>query len=169
LLETIETQAAYDLNNNLIAVLQNGSRQRVFTYNLLSQLLTSANPESGTIAYTYDNNGNLYTKIAPAPNQTAGSATVTTTFTYDQLNRLTQKSFSEGHDSHGEIRLRCHRALGLHSSHSHHYQWNRRRTSMCDAAGAEAWSYSAMGRTLAERPRNVSVLRTRQWLMRATT
>jgi len=84
----------YDALNNLKTVIQNGSRQRDFTYNSLSQLLTAQNPESGTITYTYDNDGNVATKVAPKPNQT-GSQTVTTTFAYDALHRLTDKTFND--------------------------------------------------------------------------
>jgi RHS repeat-associated protein len=97
-----ETDYSYDALGNLLTVNQKGGstnsanwRTRTFTYNSLSQLLTANNPESGTITYSYDNNGNIATKVAPAPNQT-GSATVTTTYSYDALNRLTQKSYSDG-------------------------------------------------------------------------
>ena len=49
---------------------QNGLRQRTFVYNSLSQLTSATNPESGTISYTYDSDGNVLTKVTPAPNQT---------------------------------------------------------------------------------------------------
>jgi RHS repeat-associated protein len=89
------TTYQYDALGNLLQVNQSGINARTFAYDSLSRLLTASNPESGTISYAYDPNGNLLTKTAPAPNQT-GSATVTTTFQYDQLNRLTQKSYSDG-------------------------------------------------------------------------
>jgi RHS repeat-associated protein len=90
-----ETDYTYDALDNLLSVVQAGSRQRTFTYDSLSRLLSATNPESGTIGYSYDPNGNLSSKVAPAPNQT-GSATVTTTYSYDALNRLTLKSYSDG-------------------------------------------------------------------------
>ncbi len=97
-----ETDYQYDLLDNLTRVDQKGNdlnsanwRTRTFTYNSLSQLLTATNPESGTISYAYDADGNLITKTAPAPNQT-GSATVTTTFAYDALHRLKSKTYSDG-------------------------------------------------------------------------
>jgi YD repeat-containing protein len=37
-------------------------RTRTFGYNSLSQLLTASNPESGTISYTYDNDGVVTSK-----------------------------------------------------------------------------------------------------------
>jgi RHS repeat-associated protein len=102
-----ETDYQYDALGNLLRVDQKGSppatnvpidssnwRTRLFTYDSLGRLLTAYNPESGTISYAYDADGNVKTKTAPAPNQT-GSATVTTTFAYDALNRLTSKTYSD--------------------------------------------------------------------------
>jgi len=90
-----ETDYQYNLLDDLISVVQNGSRQRTFTYDSLSRLTQATNPESGIISYSYDANGNLISKTAPAPNQT-GSATVATTQTYDALNRITSKTYSNG-------------------------------------------------------------------------
>jgi RHS repeat-associated protein len=104
------TTYAYDALNNLLQVNQGTMTPRTFTYDSLSRPLCASNPENssaacpatpsssyttGTTGYAYDANGNLITKTAPAPNQT-GTATVTTTYTYDALNRLTQKSYSDG-------------------------------------------------------------------------
>jgi RHS repeat-associated protein len=97
-----ETDYTYDLLNNLWSVTQHGGstisgnwRLRAFTYDSLSRLLTTKNPESGLISYSYDANGNLYTKLAPLPNQT-GTATVTTTYAYDADNRTRSKNYSDG-------------------------------------------------------------------------
>lgn len=72
------TLYSYDALGNLLQVNQKGdgsqaARVRTFTYDSLSRLLTAANPESGTISYSYDGNGNVLQKTSPAPNQT-GSA-----------------------------------------------------------------------------------------------
>jgi RHS repeat-associated protein len=98
-----ETDYQYDALGNLLRIDQKGSaptdstqwRTRTFSYDALSRMLSVSNPESGTVTYTYDGNGNVLTKVAPAPNQT-GTATVTTSYSYDALNRLTQKSYSDG-------------------------------------------------------------------------
>jgi RHS repeat-associated protein len=89
------TTYQYDALGNLLQVNQGTMRPRTFAYDSFSRLTSASNPESGTVSYSYDANGNVLTKTSPAPNQT-GTATVTTTYQYDALNRLTQKSFSDG-------------------------------------------------------------------------
>lgn len=99
------TNYTYDLLDNLIGVLQNGRQMcqiqgvyysRCFSYNSLSHLTTSTNPESGTTSYTYDANANLSTKVAPLENQSSQSSTVTTSYMYDAINQVLQKSYSDG-------------------------------------------------------------------------
>jgi RHS repeat-associated protein len=95
---SLETDYGYDALDNLTSVSQLGNaalgeaaRTRSFTYDGLSRLSTSTNPESGTLHYSYDLNGNLTQKIAPAPN--ASSGTVTLGYSYDALNRLCYKFY----------------------------------------------------------------------------
>jgi YD repeat-containing protein len=102
------TTYQYDPLNNLLSVAQNGIGSRSFRYDSLSRLVCASNPENssaacpatasntylpGTIGYTYDANGNVLTKTAPAPNQT-GTGTVITTHAYDPLDRLLSKSYN---------------------------------------------------------------------------
>jgi RHS repeat-associated protein len=92
------TTYGYDALDNLVSVVQNGSHQRSYGYDSLSRLTGETTPEAGTITYSYDASGypgDLTSKTAPAPNQT-GSATVTTTYSYDLLDRLTRKTYSDG-------------------------------------------------------------------------
>jgi YD repeat-containing protein len=108
----METDYQYDLLNNLIKVTQNGNgttdspRVRTFTYDSLSQLLCANNPENsnpaapcptstayngyvaGTTGYWYDLNGNVAAK--------EDARGVTTSYSYDQMNRLLKKSYSDG-------------------------------------------------------------------------
>src|SRR5215813_3666610 len=92
------TLYSYDTLGNLLTVTQKGGsdstqwRIRNFTYDSLSRLLTSTNPESGTICYGtwnqgscvggYDADSNLLKKTSPAPNQN-GSTTQTISYCYD--------------------------------------------------------------------------------------
>jgi YD repeat-containing protein len=85
-----QTGYTYDPLNNLATVNQplgsSGGQTRSFSYSSLSRLLTAVNPESGTISYVYDNNGNLSSKT--------DARSVLTTYTYDALNRVTERSYS---------------------------------------------------------------------------
>jgi RHS repeat-associated protein len=80
------TTYAYDVLGNLKTITQ-GSQTRIFTYDSLSRLKTAFNPESGTISYGHDDNGNLTSKT--------DARSITTTFTYDALNRLLVKDYSD--------------------------------------------------------------------------
>ena len=77
------TNYGFDVLGNLLTV-QQGTQTRTFSYDSLSRLVSATNPESGTVSYTYDNAGNLKTKVYPAPSNT----TYTKTWNYDALNRV---------------------------------------------------------------------------------
>ena len=79
------TSYAYDVFGNLTTVTQ-GSQTRTFTYDSLSRLRQAVNPESGTVSYQYDDNGNLLVKT--------DARTVSTHFEYDALNRLTRRWYN---------------------------------------------------------------------------
>jgi RHS repeat-associated protein len=88
------TKYSYDLLDDLTLVTQRigaaGTIQnRTFTYDSLGRVVTAVNPESGTLNYRYDNNSNLTQKID------SRSPAVTVTDSYDFLNRLTGRSYSD--------------------------------------------------------------------------
>jgi RHS repeat-associated protein len=143
------TQYQYDALGNLLRVDQKGSapsdstqwRTRTFTYDSLSRLLTATNPESGTISYVYDADGNLLQKTSPAPNQT-GTATQTVSFCYDELHRVTGKGYgvqscpltspvvSYGYDSGANAKGKL--------------------VSLTDQAGTGSYTYDVLGRLTTE-------------------
>jgi RHS repeat-associated protein len=150
-----ETDYQYDALNNLTCAVQRGTdttgfstcaaasatwRPRSYVYNSLSQLLSATNSESGTRSYTYDSDGNLLTKTAPLPNQ-MGAATVITTYSYDALNRLTQKSYSDGTTPIVKYGYDAVAPTGCTLPTLTIHNGVGQRTGMCDGAGAEAWSY----------------------------
>lgn len=94
------TNYTYDVLDNLLTVSQIGTsleqcgstttnciQIRSFSYDSLSRLKQSINPESGTEMYSYDSNGNLTSKI--------DANNITTNFVHDNLNRLTQRTYSD--------------------------------------------------------------------------
>lgn len=89
------TTYSYDPLGNLLSVSQGGLNPRTFTYDSLSRLLVSTNPESGNIWYNYNNDGLVIARIHPAPNQTNPSVTVSITASYDLLHRLLSLSYSD--------------------------------------------------------------------------
>jgi RHS repeat-associated protein len=81
-----ETTYTYDVLNNLTGVAQ-GVQTRTFVYDSLSRITSATNPENGTVGYTYDNNGNVLTRI--------DARSVTATTAYDALNRPTSRSYND--------------------------------------------------------------------------
>jgi RHS repeat-associated protein len=81
------TGYSYDALDDLITVTQ-GSQGRTFNYDSLRRLTRAANPESGAVNYAYDGDGNLRAKT--------DARGVNTAYTYDALNRLTGKTYSDG-------------------------------------------------------------------------
>jgi RHS repeat-associated protein len=76
------TAYTYDALGNLRTVTQattQVTQTRTFIYDSLSRLTSAANPESGTVSYTYDDDSNIHTKT--------DARGVVTTYSYDHLNR----------------------------------------------------------------------------------
>lgn len=150
-----ETDYAYDVLDNLMTVTQKGSsasnaRVRNFTYDGLSRQLTASNPESGQITYSYDNDGNLLSKVSPAPNQTNSSVHQTISYCYDVLNRMTSKWYGSANCSQSSpianyyYDQTSYNGLTITNGIGH-------RTGMSDVSGATAWSYDTVGRIAAIR------------------
>jgi RHS repeat-associated protein len=80
------TSYTYDVLDNLTVVSQ-GVQTRTFVYDSLKRLTSASNPESGTVSYGYDVNGNLITRL--------DANSITTTIAYDVINRVTTKSYND--------------------------------------------------------------------------
>jgi RHS repeat-associated protein len=89
------TKYQYDLLGNLTSATQrigaSGTTQtRTFGYDSASRLISAINPENGTLNYRYDNNGNITDRID------SRVPVVTVTYVYDNLNRITSRTYSDG-------------------------------------------------------------------------
>jgi RHS repeat-associated protein len=116
-------------------------RVRRFTYDSLSRLLTATNPESGTVSYVYDNDGNLLQKTSPAPNQT-GTATQTISYCYDELHRMTGKGYGAQSCPMSSLVVSYTYDSGTNAK--------GHLTSMTDQAGTASYAYDILGRMTSE-------------------
>jgi len=150
-----ETDYTYNVLDDLTGVTQKGGststswRNRSFQYDSLARLTQAANPESGTINYSYDADSNLFQKVSPQANQ-QGTATTTIAYCYDADNRLASKTYSAQtcpvaspavsflYDQSSYNGLTITNGIG-------------RRTGMSDGSGTTAWSFDPMGRAAAEK------------------
>ncbi len=121
------TSYTNDALGNLTQAVQNGSHTRTFSYDSLSRLITSYNPESKTITYAYNPDG-------PLLNKTEGRE-ITTSYTYDALHRPTTITYSNG-DATITYNYDETNCVGLTKCQNIGH-----RTSMVDAAGSETWAY----------------------------
>jgi YD repeat-containing protein len=93
---SIATCYKYDALNNLKEVDQ-GSQTRTYSYDGLSRLTSSATPESGTTNLYYTTSGgSLCAAATDALCRRTDARSITTTYSYDALNRLTSKTYSSG-------------------------------------------------------------------------
>ncbi len=153
------TQYQYDGLGNLLRVDQKGTapsdstqwRTRTFTYDSLSRLLTATNPESGTIAYSYDLDGNLLQKTSPAPNQT-GTATQTVSYCYDALHRLLAKGYSASPNAPQQCLATSPWLPNPATVYAYDSGTNAigHLTSLTDQAGTASYTYDILGRLSAE-------------------
>jgi RHS repeat-associated protein len=145
------TLYAYDALGNLLSVNQKGdgsqpARNRSFTYDSLSRLLSAQNPESGTISYAYDDTGNLLQKTSPAPNQT-GAATQTVSYCYDALNRVTGWAYAAQSCQNGQLPLGTAAVSYAYDAGANGIG---RLSSVTDQAGSVSYNYDVLGRILSE-------------------
>jgi len=138
-----ETTYTYDALDDLASAVQSGSRSRSFSFDSLKRLTQSTNPESGVTCYGtvvssacqlngYDADGNVVTKT--------DARNISISYSYDVLNRLTGKTYSNGDPS----------ITYVYDQTASGYYNIGHRTSMTDADGSEALEYDKMGRVLTE-------------------
>lgn len=78
---------SYDGAGNMISEKNPNGQTKIFAYDNENRLIEIHYPDSNQVTYSYDNNGNLVSMTDP---------TGTTTYTYDELDRLTSSTDSFG-------------------------------------------------------------------------
>ena len=158
--EAYITQYGYDVLGNLLCVEQHGGvtgtgcssaqsqdasspwRVRRFTYDTLSRLITTTNPETGfghPITYSYDTNGNVLTKTDSNGNVTNYSPTG---FPIDSLGRVTKKTYTVVSPTVATAPVSYSYDSGVNGIGY--------RTGMLDGSGSTSWTYDQLGRQLSE-------------------
>jgi len=145
-----ETDTIYDVFNNPISITQKGGttdssqwRTRSFVFDGLSRLTQAIAPESGTTNYFYlTAGGALCSGDTSQQCRVTDGRSITKTFTYDAIARLTGKTYSDttpavtySYDQTSFNGLTIANGNGL-------------RTGMTDGSGATAWSFDTMGRVV---------------------
>src|SRR5262249_33432028 len=117
------------------------------TYDSLSRLLTAKNPESGTISYAYDNDGELLMKTSPAPNPNPPQPTQTVSYCYDALHRVTKRDYT----AHAYNPPACPITASV-VSYTYDSGANAidHLTQMTDQAGTANYAYDILGRLATE-------------------
>jgi YD repeat-containing protein len=90
------TTYAYDLLNDLYTVTQGSQPPRTFNYDMLGRLTSAKTPEAGTVAYSYASSGAACSGSLSALCSRTDARSITTTYAYDTMNRLTSKTYNDG-------------------------------------------------------------------------
>lgn len=155
----------YDTLGNLLNVTQ-GGQSRTYTYDALSRVTAYCTPETGpsgsscgtTNVYYTNATGGLCAGDPTVPCRITDPLGVTTTFQYDQLSRLTSKSYSDGTTStvtycYDGQNTAC--LSGFTSANG-----VGRRTAMKDGSGATGWSYDPDGNVVTKQRTTNAVTQT---------
>ncbi len=136
------TSYSYDVLDSLTTVSQ-GSQTRTFVYDSLKRLTSATNPESGTIGYLYDDNGNL--------TQKTDARGIVSTYVYDALNRNTTVNYSDTAINPDLTRIYDTAANGIGRLRESYAGGNE--TSGSTVEHTKIISYDALGRPLDQRQR----------------
>ncbi|MHB8527434.1 MAG: RHS repeat domain-containing protein [Candidatus Acidiferrales bacterium] len=124
------TLYTYDAANNLTGVVQ-GAQTRTFVYDGLSRKISETTPEGGTVSLNFSGCSGDTNNVCSKTDARG----ITTAYTYDALNRIKSKSYSNGqgsvsytYDQGGASAF----AMG-------------RLTQMADPSGSESYTYDADG------------------------
>jgi len=156
---TSNTCYAYLPSDKLFQVshtLQSGTQLRSYAYDGLGRVYQTGGPESLGTNYYFTTSGGSSCSGNPANVcRKMDGRSITTTYTYDALNRLTGKIYSDGTTHSVTYSYDQSSANGLTITNG-----IGRLTSMTDGSGTTAWSYDADGRVVTEKRTIATVTKT---------
>lgn len=142
---TVSTCYKYDPMDNLTQVDQ-GSETRIYSYDGLSRKTAETTPEGGSRNFYFTTSGGVLCSGDPnALCRQTGARAITITYTYDAMNRLTGKTYSDSTPAASYFYDQTS-YNGLTISNG-----KTRRTGMSDGSGQTAWSYNNAGHVLTEK------------------
>jgi len=142
---TVATCNSYDLMGNLTQITQD-AQTRSYTFDPLSRVASETAPETGTVSIYYTTSTGIVCSGNPALIcRKTDARGITTTNSYDALNRTTQTTYSDGtptvqyfYDQTAYNGLTITNGKG-------------RLTGMSDGSGSTSWSYNLLGQIITER------------------
>ena len=135
------TQYIYDARGNLTKIVE-GAQTRSQNYDGLGRLKSTTLPESGNTTYSYLTSAGASCSTNPFAVCFATDARgVTTTYTYDGLNRLTSQVYNVGSTGVPATATVSY-TYGTSASSNN----NGRLVQMTDGAGSESYTYDVVGR-----------------------
>jgi YD repeat-containing protein len=155
----VGTCYTYDLNNNLTqatSLATTPNQTRSYAYDMLSRVTSTTTPESGTTYIYYTTSGGLLCSgDATAVCRRTDARSITTTYTYDALNRLTSTSYNDSGPTTPTVKY-GYDAVALSGCATAPPTLTitnglGRRTSMCDGSGATSRSFDSVGNVLTEK------------------
>jgi len=155
----ISTCYGYDYSNNLNGLNQNG-QGRGYGHDLLGRLTSTNTPESGFTYFYYTTAGGALCSGDPTEVcRRVDAKNVTTTYTYDALNRLTGISYSDGttHAASYSYDTTSCPVTGVSN------YGKGRKTGMIDGSGSTSWCYDQAGRIVAEQRTIAGITKTTQY------
>jgi RHS repeat-associated protein len=129
---TKATTYTYDTVGNLATRVDANNHTTSYAYDLAERLLSTTQPLGRVWSYSYDQNGNRTKAVDAIGNSTPTPTTDgTTTYTYDQWNRVAGITYSDGTPPA-----------------TYAYDFNDNRTSMVDGTGTTTYVYDSLNRPI---------------------
>jgi RHS repeat-associated protein len=145
-----QTTYTYDVLNDLTGVSQ-GGQTRTYTYDMLSRLTSATTPEAaGNTRYFYytTSGGALCSGNPNAVCRVTDERGITTTYTYDALNRLTSKTYSDSTPTANFYYDEANLTLNGTQYTLANTKGRLSHTSAASGTALTIHSYDSMGRTL---------------------